>query len=243
MLYQVHLTMSKKFELTMSMVINTDCIGSYHSIKTVPPSEVKKFCLVSTIWTNTTNYMIQFPPSSNYLIQIYHHRKQFSDSVYLPTNGSNSLIPVFHHQKQFADSIYPPSEAIIWFSLPTHHWKQFSDSIFHHRKQFSWFHFSPSEAILRFNLPLHQKQYSLIPFFTIGSNSLIQFTPPSEAIFSDTISHIWSNSDCIKSYVFLKSENMSIKYVRRSVSRQKSLKCETVIILIRLIQLDFITIH
>ena len=214
----------------MSMVISTDCIGSYHSIKTVPPSEVKKFCLVSTIWANTTNYMIQFPPSSNYLIQIYHHLKLFSDSI-------------IHHWKQFTDSIYPPSEAIIWFSLPTHYWKQFSDSIFHHRKQFSdsiypsirssilWFHFSPSEAIL------------LIPFFTIGINSLIQFTPPSEAIFSDTISHIWSNSDCIKSYVFLKSENMSIKYVRRSVSRQKSLKCETVIILIRLIQLDFITIH
>ena len=223
------------------MVISTDCIGSYHSIKTVPPSEVKKFCLVSTIWANTTNYMIQFPPSSNYLIQIYHQLKLFSDSI-------------IHHWKQFTDSIYPPSEAILWFSLPTHQWKQFSDSSFspseairrfnlptigsNYLIQFTyplleailWFHFSPSEAIL------------LIPFFTIGINSLIQFTPPSEAIFSDTISHIWSNSDCIKSYVFLKSENMSIKYVRRSVSRQKSLKCETVIILIRLIQLDFITI-
>ena len=230
------------------MVISTDCIGSYHSIKTVPPSEVKKFCLVSTIWANTTNYMIQFPPSSNYLIQIYHHLKLFSDSIIHHWKQFTDLIYppseaiLWPLEPIFSDSIYPPSEAIIWFSLPTHYWKQFSDSIFHHRKQFSdsiypsirssilWFHFSPSEAIL------------LIPFFTIGINSLIQFTPPSEAIFSDTISHIWSNSDCIKSYVFLKSENMSIKYVRRSVSRQKSLKCETVIILIRLIQLDFITI-
>ena len=186
----------------MSMVISTDCIGSYHSIKTVPPSEVKKFCLVSTIWANTTNYMIQFPPSSNYLIQIYHHLKlfsdsiihhwkQFTDSIYPPSEAI--LWPL---EPIFSDSIYPPSEAILWFSLPTHQWKQFSDSSFspseairrfnlptigsNYLIQFTyplleailWFHFSPSEAIFRFNLPLHQKQYSLIPFFTIGSNSL-----------------------------------------------------------------------
>jgi hypothetical protein len=191
----------------MSMVISTDCVGSYHSIKTVPPSEVKKFCLVSTIWANTTNYMIQFPPSSNYLIQIYHHLKLFSDSIIHHWKQFTDLIYppseaiLWPLEPIFSDSIYPPSEAILWFSLPTHQWKQFSDSSFspseairrfnlptigsNYLIQFTyplleailWFHFSPSEAIL------------LIPFFANGSNFPIQFTPPSEAVFSDSIFH------------------------------------------------------